>query len=228
MIDYNNVEHKILSEKNELKTIQKEIILKPDIDFIENTNRATLIEQNTINLLSNENANNLHDMKDFDDIEKNQEKGNIHAIIKEETGWSDDLINCVKNKEQYDILKNANLKEQEINGKKCLIKENIELKYTDADGISNADRINRGLSPLDNKTGKPLELHHLGQKVDSPLVELTDEEHRTGEYENGKKNQSLWHDNTLPTEIHNQGNTWSQERKEYWKTRSVQISRSSN
>jgi hypothetical protein len=45
-------------------------------------------------------------------------------------------------------------------------------------------------------------LHHLGQKADSPLVELTAEEHRTGEYENGKKNQSLWHDNTLETEVH--------------------------
>ena len=125
---------------------------------------------------------------------------------------------------QYEILKNGGLKEVEINGRKCLIKENINLDYTDADGVSNRDRIARGLAPLDSKTGKPLELHHLGQKADSPLVELTEEEHRTGEYEGGKKNQSLWHDNTLETEVHGEGNTWSQERKAHWISRSEQNS----
>lgn len=141
------------------------------------------------------------------------------AKIKEETGWSDEIIENIKNMDQYKILKNAGLKEVEINGKKCLIKENIDLDYTDEDGISNRDRMSRGLAPLDSKTGKPIELHHLGQKADSPLVELTEEEHRTGEYENGKKNQSLWHDNTVETEVHGEGNSWDQERKAHWKAR---------
>lgn len=123
---------------------------------------------------------------------------------------------------QYEVLKNAELKEVEINGRKCLIKESIDLDYTDDDGVSNRDRIERGLAPLDSETGKPLELHHLGQKADSPLVELTEEEHRTGEYEGGKKNQSLWHDNTLETDVHGEGNTWNQERKAHWKWRSEQ------
>lgn len=123
---------------------------------------------------------------------------------------------------QYEILKNAGLKEVEINGRKCLIKENIDLDYTDEDGISNRERMKRGLAPLDSKTGKPIELHHLGQKADSPLVELTEEEHRTGEYEDGKKNQSLWHDNTVETEVHGEGNNWDQERKAHWKARATQ------
>ena len=76
-----------------------------------------------------------------------------------------------------------------------------------------------GLAPIDSKSGKPLELHHLGQKSDSPLVELTEKEHRTGEYENGKKNQSLWHDNSKVTEVHGEGNTWNQERKDHWLAR---------
>ena len=123
---------------------------------------------------------------------------------------------------QYEILKNAGLVEVEINGRKCLIKENIDLDYTDEDGVSNKDRIARGLAPLDGRTGKPIELHHLGQKADSPLVELTEEEHRTGEYEDGKKNQSLWHDNTVETEVHGEGNSWDQERKAHWKARAEQ------
>ncbi len=54
-------------------------------------------------------------------------------------------------------------------------------------------------------------------------VELTIEEHRTGEYEDGKKNQTLWHDNTKVTEVHGEGNTWDEERKSHWKIRSDTI-----
>lgn len=139
--------------------------------------------------------------------------------IKEETGWSDEIVDNIQNIKQYEILKNAGLIEVEINGRKCLIKENIDLDYADEDGVSNRDKIARGLAPLDSKTGKPIELHHLGQKADSPLVELTEEEHRTGEYEDGKKNQSLWHDNAKETEVHGEGSSWDQERKAHWKTR---------
>ena len=143
--------------------------------------------------------------------------------VKKETGWPDKIIDCIENMKQYEVLKNADLLEVEINGRPCLIKSDINLDYTDDDGISNRDRIKRGLAPIDEKTGKPLELHHLGQKADSPLVELTIEEHRTGEYEDGKKNQTLWHDNTKATEVHGEGNTWDEERKSHWKTRSETI-----
>jgi len=144
------------------------------------------------------------------------------AKIKEETGWSDEIIDCIENMEQYEILKNAGLKEVEINGRKCLIRENIDLDYKDADGMTNRERMERGLPPLDSKTGKPLELHHLGQKKDSPLVELTQEEHRTGDFKDGKKNQSLWHDNSKSTEVHGEGNNWKNEREEHWKSRAEQ------
>lgn len=143
--------------------------------------------------------------------------------VKKETGWPDKIIDCIENMKQYEVLKNADLLEVEINGRPCLIKSDINLDYTDDDGISNRDRIKRGLAPIDEKTGKPLELHHLGQKADSPLVELTIEEHRTGEYEDGKKNQTLWHDNTKVTEVHGEGNTWDEERKNHWKIRSDTI-----
>lgn len=163
-------------------------------------------------------------------LEGGEKSGNLECLsnldkkkIKLETGWSNEIIENIQNMKQYEILKGAGLKEAEINGRKCLIKENIELDYTDEDGISNRDRIARGLAPIDSKTGKPLELHHLGQKADSPLVELTEEEHRTGEYEKGKKNQSLWHDNTKETEVHGEGNSWDQERKAHWKSRTDEI-----
>ena len=200
----------------------KHSIEKPDIAFIERSTRVALMEQSAIAFVGgHENSNGEVSVADVTEKEglSDEEK----AKIKEETGWSDEIIENIQNMKQYEILKNASLIEAEINGRKCLIKENIDLDYTDDDGISNRDRIARGLAPLDSKTGKPLELHHLGQKADSPLVELTAEEHRTGEYEDGKKNQSLWHDNTLETEVHGEGNTWTQERKDHWKARSDNV-----
>lgn len=193
----------------------------PDIPFIERISRSALMEQCSVKVSETE------IMEGTDDSEGTETKNEglteeEKAKIKEETEWSDEIIDNIKNMKQYEVLKNAGLKEVEINGRKCLIKENIDLDYKDEDGVSNRDRMARGLAPLDSRTGKPIELHHLGQKTDSPLVELTEEEHRTGEYEDGKKNQSLWHDNTVETEVHGEGNNWDQERKAHWKARATQ------
>lgn len=189
----------------------------PDISYIERTSRSALMEQCSLKISEADKSNNSDSEASETKAEglTDEEK----AKIKEETGWSDEIIDNIANMKQYEVLKNAGLKEVEINGRKCLIKENIDLDYADEDGVTNRERMARGLAPLDSKTGKPLELHHLGQKADSPLVELTEEEHRTGEYEDGKKNQSLWHDNTKETEVHGEGNNWDQERKAHWKER---------
>lgn len=200
---------------------QKLEIEPPDISLIERTSRASLIEQCSMKASENRNP----EKTEKSEGEETKQEGLTEeekAKIKEETGWSDEIIDNIKNMKQYEVLKNAGLKEVEINGRKCLIKENIDLDYTDEDGVSNRDRMARGLAPLDSKTGKPIELHHLGQKADSPLVELTEEEHRTGKYEDGKKNQSLWHDNIVETEVHGEGNNWDQERKAHWKERANQ------
>lgn len=201
---------------------QKMEIEKPDIDLIERTSRASLIEKCSMKA-SETKETSEQDSSEVAETKKEGLTEEEKAKIKEETGWSDEIIDNIKNMKQYEVLKNAGLKEVEINGRKCLIKENIDLDYTDEDGVSNRERMKRGLAPLDSKTGKPIELHHLGQKADSPLVELTEEEHRTGEYEYGKKNQSLWHDNTVETEVHGEGNNWDQERKAHWKQRAQQV-----
>lgn len=204
-----------------IENSEKPIVEPPDISYIERTCSA-LMEQCSLRATEKTSADDAT-KSEASETKSEGLTEEEKAKIKEETGWSDEIIDNIKNMKQYEILKNAGLVEVEINGRKCLIKENIDLDYTDEDGVSNRDRIARGLAPLDSKTGKPIELHHLGQKADSPLVELTEEEHRTGEYEDGKKNQSLWHDNTKETEVHGEGNTWNQERKEHWKSREEQL-----
>lgn len=134
------------------------------------------------------------------------------AKIKEETGWSDEIIDAIGSMEEYDIYKKAGLVEAEIGGKKCLIRTDIDWEQTDPFGNTNRERTEKGLAPLD-KNGKPLQLHHIGQHADSPLAELTFEEHRCG------GNDTILHDKSKETEVHGEGNKWDSERSDYWKAR---------
>lgn len=211
--------------KETVKSIEKStglVVEKPDLSFIGRTSRAALFAM-TKELSLKKQGNGGEGLSKSDNRYQEGLSEEEKTKMKEETGWSDEIIEKIENMKQYEILKNAGLKEVEINGRKCLIRENIDLDYTDEDGISNRYRIVSDLAPLDSETGEPLELHHLGQKADSPLVELTRVEHRTGEFEGGKKNQSLWHNNSIETEVHGEGSGWNQERIAHWKARVNQI-----
>ena len=145
-------------------------------------------------------------------VEENNLKGFLFEEVwnsENEMGWSDDIVNNMRSIEEYEIYKNAGLMEFEICGKKCLIRTGINWSYIDEDGYSNKERIKQGLSPLD-ENGKAIELHHLGQHKNSPLAELTFDEHR------GKGNDTILHDKKMETEAHGEGNSWNEERKEYW------------
>ena len=130
--------------------------------------------------------------------------------LKELTGWSDEILDSIGSWAEAEIYMKANLKEVEINGKKCLIREDIDLDQTDEDGITNRDRMKLGLAPI-TKDGEKVELHHIGQKKDSPLAELTMNEHR------GTGNDNVLHDKTKESEIDR--NKFNTERSDHWKKR---------
>lgn len=130
--------------------------------------------------------------------------------IKEETGWSDEIVDAIGSWKEYEIYKNANLVEAEIDGKKCLIRNDINWNQKDEMGRTNKERAEQGLSPI-NKDGKVIELHHIGQHSNSPLAELTQEEHR------GKGNDGILHDKTKESEINRQA--FAEERSNYWSAR---------
>lgn len=130
--------------------------------------------------------------------------------IKEKTGWSDEIIDSIGSMDEAEIYMKANLVETEINGKKCLIRNDIDIDQEDEDGITNRERMERGRPPI-TKNGEEVELHHIGQKPDSPLAELTMEEHR------GAGNDTILHDKTKETEIDR--NEFGKERREHWKDR---------
>ena len=132
--------------------------------------------------------------------------------IKEETGWSDGIVDYIRSMKEYEIYKNAGLKEKEINGKKCLIRSDIDLEQKDENGRTNKEHMKKGRAPLD-KNGEPIELHHIGQKSNSPFAELTKTEH----IKNG--NDIILHDKNKESEI-DRLNQFKKEKREHWTARS--------
>ena len=136
---------------------------------------------------------------------------NEKVQLKEETGWSNEIIDSIGTLEEAEIYKQAGLVEAEIGGKPCLIRSDIDWEQRDQFGRTNAERAKQGLAPI-GSNGQPLELHHIGQHNDSPLAELTMQEHR------GKGNDTILHDKSKESEIDRP--SFGTERAEHWKERS--------
>jgi len=112
-------------------------------------------------------------------------------------------------KEETDLLNELPVAPEKIDDRESLVRTDVDLLALDEKGECNLDRMQKKLSML--KDGKPIELHHIGQKMDAPLAELTMEEHR------GQGNDTIFHDKTQPTEIDRKA--FAAERKHYWATR---------
>jgi len=160
----------------------------------------------------NSDANESINIKELTDEEKRK--------IKKETGWSDEIINRINSMEQYEIYKNAGLIEADINGRKVLIKKDIDLDYKDPKtGETNRERMEKGRSPIDSKTGEKIELHHMGQEFDSPFAELLENsEHGDGNHKtlHPKDKDSFRNDKEKEIE-------YNKQKAEHWKTRLNQL-----
>ena len=124
--------------------------------------------------------------------------------------WSDKIVDQLISMDEANIYIDANLKEVQINDKACLIRTDLDMEQKDAKGRTNRQRMAKGLSPLD-KNGKCIELHHIGQKSDAGLAELTHSEHHS----NG--NDTVLHNKGKKSEINRK--EFGKERKGHWKTR---------
>ncbi|KXY32634.1 HNH/ENDO VII family nuclease [Bacillus cereus] len=111
------------------------------------------------------------------------------------------------------IYKDAGLELKEINGREVLQRTDIDYDAVDAFGQTNLERMAEGKAPLVD--GKPIELHHIGQKMESPLAELTRNEHR------GPGNDTILHDKLKESEINR--TQFNAEKEAHWKTRAAQI-----
>lgn len=148
--------------------------------------------------------------------------------LKTETGWSDKTINSIRSIEESNVYKNAGLVEVDGNLKRVDIDWNAKIPQDRIDrirklfgeeaankwsGKTNIDLIKDGKAPY-GPDGKQVNLHHIGQKPDSPLAELTDTEH--------KVNDSILHNKTKVSEI--ERTVFRDERKAYWQSRYEELS----
>ena len=132
----------------------------------------------------------------------------------EQLGVPKQVLDAIGSEAEARIYEGANLEPAEVNGKDALIRTDIDYDQKDAMGTTNLDRMKSGRAPLD-ANGKPIELHHIGQKQDSPLAELTSAEHR------GNGNDNVLHNKQKESEINRED--FDKERKDYWKARAEQI-----
>ncbi len=138
--------------------------------------------------------------------------------ILEETGWSNEIIEHIESMEQYEIYKTACLHEEEINGRKCLVKD-IDMDCVDPkSGKTNRQLMSEGKAPIDSKTKEKIELHHMGQSFYSPFAELCENT------EHGNGNHAILHPSKKESWRRSPElkQLYQRQRADYWKTRSLE------
>lgn len=131
-----------------------------------------------------------------------------------EQGIPESVLDAMGSEAEAKIYEDARLEPRVINGKDVLIRTDIDYEQKDIDGNTNLERMKMGKAPLD-ATGKPIELHHIGQQHDSALAELTCKEHSA----NG--NDNVLHNKQKESEINRED--FAKERKEHWKARAEEV-----
>lgn len=145
------------------------------------------------------------------------------VILREETNWSDEIVNSIRTPEEANVYKNADLREVNGNLQRTDIDWNAKIPQDRIErmrsmfgddvadkwqGKTNLDLIKEGKAPY-GRDGEWINLHHVGQKADSPLAELTNTEHKTYD--------SILHDKTKTSEIERP--IFRKEREDYWQNR---------
>lgn len=98
------------------------------------------------------------------------------ATIQKESKYPADVISQIHNMSEYEALANADLKPVLINNQTALVPSDVDFNLIDDNGLTNLQRMERGLAPLD-VNGNSYELHHIGQEANATLAMLTKEQH---------------------------------------------------
>lgn len=107
-------------------------------------------------------------------------KMNEVAAIQMDSKWPLDAIKDIHSTAEYEIYKKANLVPTRLSDGSWAYLREIDWSLVDEYGRTNRQRVLAKLAPID-ETGRPYELHHIGQRADSPLAILTYAEHHSPE-----------------------------------------------
>ena len=128
------------------------------------------------------------------------------ARIKTLTNFSDATIRNIHSAKEFEIYQNANMVEYDFGGRKFLLPKDMDWNFVDPDtGLTNRELIHNNLNPVD-KNGAKYQIHHVGQKKNSPLALLTEEQH--------SKNHKILHPQEV-SEVRPQGDDsfWKGDKK---------------
>lgn len=194
------------------------------LEETKNTFKANISNINSVkSFISNRLQNAYRELSEyFTCNEGSADLDNLESIIRSnernridrQSKYSSDINEYISTTKELEIYQNENLEEGVINGRTVLKDNWINLNLKDARERTNLDRIKKGLAPLD-EDGRPYNLHHVGQKADSPLAELKDSVH--------KKNDAILHNKNIPTEVHGSDINWDKGRSNQWKARAKKI-----
>lgn len=148
------------------------------------------------------------------------------TVLRLRTNWSTAIIEAFRSMDEAEIYMRAGLKEAVVGGRAALVRGDIDWsdysirrntwlknKLADYDKwaeYNNADLIGEGFPPRD-RNGDPYELHHIGQRQDSPFAELTWADHM------GDGNNTVLHQAGKESEIDREA--FEREKSAYWQAR---------
>lgn len=147
-----------------------------------------------------------------DETEEEKDRSEIY----EKSEFSDEVNDHISSVEELEVYQNAGLKETEVDGRTCLVRDDIDMDYVDPKtGKTNRQLMEDGRAPYDAKTGEQIELHHIGQEYDSPLAELTaDSEHGNYDSTLHTKAEESWRNDKTKENYYN-----NHDRPDHWKAR---------
>lgn len=134
----------------------------------------------------------------------------VRAEINEKSNYSDEVNEHISSVEELEVYQKAGLREESVDGRTALVRDDIDWDQKDEFGRSNRKRVEEDLVPYDTN-GDKIELHHIGQKDDAPFAELSQPQHR------GKGNDTVLHDKQKESEIDRAD--YTKIRVKYWKSR---------
>lgn len=139
----------------------------------------------------------------------------LKEYLEKESPYSIEVNKYISSPEELQVYKEAGLVEKNIDGRVCLIREDLDLEYVDKQsGLTNAELIAKGRAPYDAKTGERIELHHIGQDFNAPFAELQSvSEHDIYSKTLHKSETDSWRRD--PEKVRQ----YSEQRKAHWKNR---------
>ncbi len=193
------------------------VVLEPDMALIRESSLKALQAANAERLSSPVEGEAAAEIVEKEAAENAGLSEEQKALILEETGWPQEIVDCIESMEQYEVYKNADLEYALIDGRPCLVKK-IDWDYVDPDsGLTNRELVERKRVPIDAKTGEKIELHHMGQEFDSPFAELCENS------EHGDGKDGILHDKGIESWRRNKEcqAQYRAQRISHWKTRAA-------